>query len=147
MLYPRAKWIIGVLVLLLSYVASAAALTSTTPFLDQGPLGAQLRSVAPTRLVSIESQLRNIIEIGPTQRSTANDNGPTAAPSRQSPMRPYIEGNGAQPTYKGGAATPTLAEKRQLAANPAFEKAYANDPVATLRLLRQVDNILRDAQN
>jgi hypothetical protein len=123
---------------LFSYAVSQAALTSPTPLLDQGPLGAQLRSAAPTRLAGIEAQLQRIITTGP-QKIPANGN--------LTPLEAYSRGTLRQDTIKGGDVTPTPTEQGQLAANPAFRRAYANDPGATIRLLRQVDHILRDAQD
>jgi hypothetical protein len=145
MLFSRSKCIIVAMVLLLSRFASSPAFASPTPLLDQGPLGAELRAVAPTRLASIESQLQSIISVAQPRQYPANDNTPLVSPSRQSPMRAYIEGDSAQPTYKGGS-TPTPAEKRELAANPAFARAYAVRPAETLLLLRRAERIIEDAQ-
>ena len=98
--------------MLSALATSSSVAVDSTPLLDQGPLGAQLRSTAPQVTPRLEAAIGNILN------------------------RPKIG------SIKGDDARPTARERAQLAANPAFGRAYEIRPAETLRLLRWADEMV-----
>ena len=89
-----------------------------------------------------DSETANIIRLNP-KLDLLNRVQPQIIPAVVGRLRRY--GQSLQDDLYRGNDRPTPAEKTELAANPAFYRAFEHQPQATLQLLRYVNNMLHQA--